>query len=100
VATNVLAAIADLERRYDGPIPPELRLAVRLGSADLVERLFAEGQAAFYKAMVLGQLRIIRLRRAEGNFYPGLVDDLRTYRRGWRRWHRRRAMLPAASATG
>jgi hypothetical protein len=100
VAPDVLAAIADLERRYDGPIPAELRLVARLGSADIVERLFAEGQAAFYTSMVLGQLRTIRGRRAEGSIYPGLVDDRRTYGQGWRRWRRRRGMLRAGSGRG
>jgi hypothetical protein len=100
VAPDALAAIADLERRYDGPIPAEVRLVARLGSADIVERLFAEGQSAFYKSLVRGQLRIIRRRRAEGSFYPALVDDLRTYRQGWRRWHRRRCRLRAGSTAG
>jgi hypothetical protein len=102
VAPDGLAAIADFERRDDGPIPAELRLVARLGLADIVDRaIFAEGQPAFYcKSMVPGQLRFIRGSRAEGSFYPGLVDDLRTYRQGWRRWHRRRGMLRAASRRG
>jgi hypothetical protein len=43
--------------------------------------------------MVLGQLDIIRRRRAEGSFYPALIDDLRTYRAGWRQWQRRSRSL-------
>lgn len=95
MAHDALAAIADLERRYNGPVPEGLRLVARLGSADIVERLFAAGQAAFYKSMVLGQLDIIRRRRAEGSFYPALIDDLRTYRTGWRRWQYRSRSLRA-----
>jgi hypothetical protein len=89
VAHDVLAAVAALERRYDGSIPDGVRLAARLGSAEIVERLVAAGQRAFYRSMVLGQHDIIRRRRAEGSFYPALIDDLRTYRAGWRHWHRR-----------
>ena len=81
-----LAALAALERRYDGPIPTAERRQARLGAA--AEIIAAEGQAAFFKSMVLGQLAIIRRRRADGTAYPGLLDDLALYRRGWRRWRR------------
>jgi hypothetical protein len=93
VAHDVLAAIADLERRYDGSIPDAARRVARLGSAEIVQRLVAAGQLAFYRSMVLGQLDIIRRRRAEGSFHPALIDDLRTYRAGWRQWQRRSRSL-------
>ena len=83
-----LAETAELERRYDGPVPPPLRLAARLGSARAARRLQAEGQAAFFTAMIRGQLRAIRLRRADGSFYPALLADLALYRRERRRWRR------------
>jgi len=95
---DLLARLAELERRYDGPVPEGLRLAAHLGSADAVERLFAAGEAAFYKSMVLGQLDIIRRRRADGSFYPALLADLRCYREGWRYWNRRVRALRAAAA--
>lgn len=85
---NPLPATAELERRYDGAVPPPLRLAARLGSARAVRRLQAEGQAAFFTAMARGQLRAIRLRRADGSFYPALLADLALYRRERRRWRR------------
>ena len=87
-ARDELAALALLERRFDGPIPRPLRLMARHGSAMAVHILQAEGQAAFFRAMVQGQLRAIRLRRADGSFYPEMLADLALYRRQWRRWRR------------
>ena len=83
-----LPAYAELERRYDGAIPPPLRLVARLGSARAVRSLQAEGQAAFFTAMARGQLRAIRLRRADGSFYAAMLADLALYRRERRRWRR------------
>jgi hypothetical protein len=88
MAYDPLPAYAELERRYDGPVPPQLRLVARLGSARDLRRLEAEGQAAFFTAMARGQLRAIRLRRADGSFYPALLADLALYRRERRRWRR------------
>jgi len=91
-----LAALAELERRFNGPIPEPLRLAAQLGSAELCRLRQAEAQAAFLKALLRGQVRLIRRRRAEGSFHPLLLDDLRLYRRRWRHWHRRAVALQAA----
>jgi hypothetical protein len=88
VNADPLPLLAELERRYDGPVPAPLRRVARLGSAGAARRLAAEGQAAFFAAMVRGQLRAIRLRRADGSFYPALLDDLALYRRERRRWRR------------
>lgn len=52
----------------------------------------------FYKRMLLGQIGIIRRRRADGSFYPALLDDFRHYRDAWRRWNRRRHALRRAAA--
>jgi hypothetical protein len=93
-----LPATAALERRYDGPIPPPLRLIAQLGSARAVRRLRAEGQAAFFTAMARGQLRAIRLRRADGSFYPALLADLALYRRERRRWRRIARLLARRDA--
>lgn len=90
-----LDALAELERRFNGPIPEPLRLAARLGSPERVEFLRAEGQAAFFRAMTLGQVAILRRRRADGSAYPALLEDLALYRRQWRRWRRRARTLAA-----
>lgn len=98
MARDLLARLAELDGRYDGPVPEGLGLAAHLGSAGAVERLFAAGEAAFYKSMVLRQIDIIRRRWADGSFYASLVADLRYYRDGRRQWHRRLRALRAAAA--
>jgi hypothetical protein len=95
---DLLARLAELERCYDGPVPEGLRLAAHLGSAEAAELLFAAGEEAFFKTMVLRQLDIIRRRRADGSFYIALLDDLRCYRTAWRHWHRQARALRAAAA--
>jgi hypothetical protein len=85
-ARDPLDAIAELERRFDGPIPEPVRLLARLGSEAAVQLLQAEGQAAFFKAMVTGQIRAIRRRRAEGSEYPAMAGDLALYRTQLRHW--------------
>ena len=80
--------LAELERRFDGPIPPALKLIARHGSLRAVRLLQARGQAAFFASMVRGQLRAIRARRQEGSFYPAMLKDLTLYRRQYRRWRR------------
>lgn len=70
-----------------------------MGSAEAVELLFAEGQAAFYKRMAIAQVAVIRQRRRDGSFYDTLLTDFDLYRRGWRRWHRESRGLRAALAS-
>jgi hypothetical protein len=84
-----LARLAELELRYDGPIPDALREEARLGSAEAVERLFATGQAAFLRSLIRGQIALIRRRRSDGTAYPALIRDLLLYRSEWRAWQRR-----------
>jgi hypothetical protein len=81
-----LAALDELERRYDGPVPPDLCRAALLGSARAVRLLHAEAQAGFFAAMIRGQIGAIRSRRVDGSVYPALYDDLALYRRERRRW--------------
>jgi hypothetical protein len=88
---SALDALAELERRHDGPIPDALRRGTRLGA--LAPLLEAAGQAAFFATMVRGQVATIRRRRAEGTAYPALLADLALYRREWRRWRRRLVRL-------
>jgi hypothetical protein len=91
-----LDALAELERRFNGPVPEPLRLAAQLGTAELCRR-HAEAQAAYLRTLLLSQIRLIRRRRAEGTFDPALLDDLRLYQQRWRHW--RRAAAPARPAT-
>lgn len=83
---DALAALAELERRYDGPIPEPLRRAALLGSGREVQFRHAAAQAGFFAARARGQIQAIRLRRAAGSLLPGMVADLALYRRERRRW--------------
>jgi hypothetical protein len=97
-----LAALAELERRFNGPVPEAQRLAAQLGSAELFRLRQAEAQAAFLRTLFRRQLRLIRQRRAGGSLDPSLLDDLRLYRRRWRHWRYRAQVLRqslAANAT-
>jgi hypothetical protein len=88
--------MAELERRYDGPVPEALRRAARVGA--LAAYLESAGQTAFFAAMVRGQIATIRRRRADGTVYPALFADLALYRREWRRWRQRHRTLDASNA--
>jgi hypothetical protein len=91
-----LAALSELERRYNGPVPEPLRQAAQLGSAELSRLRHAEAEAAFLKTHLRDQIQLIRRRRAAGSVHPSLLADLRLYRRRWRHW-RRRAMAAQAA---
>src|SRR6185437_773396 len=103
-SVDPLAALGELERRYNGPVPEPLRQAAQLGSADLARLRHAEAEAAFLKTLLLDQLRLIRRRRAAGSIHPSLLADLRLYRRRWRHWRQRvmaaQAALSAQNAGG
>ena len=89
-----LAALRDLEATYDGPIPEPARRAAQRGSAALL-LMRARAESAFFAAMIRGQLATIRRRRADGSFYPALIEDLALYRRQYRAWRRLAAQLDA-----
>ncbi|HWG80502.1 MAG TPA: hypothetical protein VN681_12045 [Stellaceae bacterium] len=95
-SVNPLAALGELERRYNGPVPVPLRQAAQLGSAELARLRHAEAEAAFLKTLLRGQVRLIRRRRDAGSFHPSLLADLRLYRRRWRHWRRRVLAAQAA----
>jgi hypothetical protein len=91
--THCLAALSDLERRFDGPIPEPLRQATLLGHSLLPLRLLAEAQVCFFASLVRGQVATIRQRRRDGSFYEQLVADLAFYRERRRLWRRELARL-------
>lgn len=86
---NPLQRLAELERAYNGPVPPLLLDIARYGSPSAVDLLYAAGRRTFYAEAVRSQIRIIRKRRSEGSFYPALLDDLRLYRNAFRDAQRR-----------
>src|SRR6266849_800133 len=91
-----MSTLDDLYQLYDGPIPPVVRAVARYGSPEMVLLVRARGEAAFFRSMVLGQVKTIRARRAGGTFYPALLTDLRWYRHQFRGWNRIAAQMRRA----
>jgi hypothetical protein len=87
---RVLAALAELERRYDGPIPAPLRSLAGFGSIERVSAAEAEREADFFTGLVRGQIVALRHWRRYGIALPGLEHDFALYWRR-RRWWRREA---------
>jgi len=77
-----------LHQLYDGPIPPIVLAIANYGSPEMVLLMRARGEAAFFRSMILGQVKTIRARRTDGTFYPALLTDLRWYRHQFRGWNR------------
>ena len=68
-------------QRYEGQIRPAALAVARFGSPEIVAALLgARGEAAVFRSMVLGQPKAVRMRRADGTYYPALLTDLQLYR--------------------
>lgn len=82
---TALSRIADLQCRYDGPIPQaELDAARGINTALLA----AAGNARFFTRMARGQIEVVRYWRSLGRAQESDVAQLRQYlerRRYWRR---------------
>jgi hypothetical protein len=96
---HCLAALSELERRFDGPIPEPLRRATLLGHSLLPLSLLADAQVCFFGALVRGQVATIRHRRRDGSFYEQLVADLAFYRERRQLWRRELARLRSLAET-
>src|SRR5260221_13029871 len=83
-----MSILTYLHQLHDGPIPPAALAVARFGSPAMVALLRARGESAFFRSMVLGQIKTIRMRRADGTFYPALLADLQLYRQQFRGWNR------------
>ncbi len=70
-----------------GPVPPVVLAIAHCGSPEMVLFIRARGEAAFFRSMILGQIKTIRARRADGTFYPALLTDLRWYWHQFRGWN-------------
>jgi hypothetical protein len=77
-----------LEAIFDGPVPPAVLAAARFGSREMIILIRARGETAFFRSMTVGQLKTIRMRRADGTYYPALLTDLQFYRQQFRSWNR------------
>src|SRR5476649_2645838 len=77
-----------LEELYDHGIPAAALAVARFGCFEMVALMRARGETAFFRSMVLGQVKTIRRRRADGTCYPELFTDLQLYRQQFRSWNR------------
>lgn len=83
--------IADLERRYDGPIPPRERDAARGINA---ARVKAIANSLWFKNLALQYVKTLRRYRERGEPYPQmLLNDFRLYLTRYRHWSRRARQL-------
>ncbi|HEV2546306.1 MAG TPA: hypothetical protein VGU20_03130 [Stellaceae bacterium] len=96
---HCLAALSELERRFDGPIPELLRRSTLLGHSLLPLRLVAEAQVCFFTSLIRGQIATIRQRRRDGSFYAQLVADLAFYRERRQLWRRELVRLRRLAET-
>jgi hypothetical protein len=80
--------LSAIHQTFDGIIPASVRAVAEHGTVEMVALIRARGEVAGFRSMVIGQIKIIRQRRADGSAYPGLVDDLAYYRREYVRWSR------------
>ncbi len=78
--------LAELERRYDGPIPAPLRAAALAGGAERLARRRARADLRVYRGLIRDTIACLRaLRRAPGQPEPAtreaaLMAQLRWYR--------------------
>lgn len=86
---NALEAFAELERRFNGPIPEMDQMIARHGSRRMVEILHAQAQAMFFREMATRQIKAIRMRRKDDSYYPSMTKDLMYYIAEWRKWKAR-----------
>ena len=87
-----LVRLADLEARYDGPIPLSERSALAFGSALAAEIAETRAEIAFYRAMIQRTRRAGKawLARGDREMAAHAHTDLHLYLRAWR--SRRRLM--------
>jgi hypothetical protein len=80
-----MPGLTALEACYDGPIPrAALDFALSGRSAGDFALMQAQARAAGSRLFVEGQIRAIRQRRADGSFYPAMLDDFHAYWRSYR----------------
>jgi hypothetical protein len=77
-----------LHQTFDGIIPTAVLAVTKHGTPEMVALIRADGEVAFFRSMIVGQIKTIRARRADGSFYPALINDLQLYRRQFRAWNK------------
>ncbi len=95
--------LAELERRYDGPIPAPLRAAALAGGAERLARRRARADLRVYRNLIRDTIACLRaLRRAPGQPDPAtreaaLLAQLRWYRDRRRETLRRLVARPGGA---
>jgi hypothetical protein len=77
-----------IHQQFDGIIPAAVLAVAKHGTPEMVALIRASGEIAFFRSMVRGQIKTIRARRADGSYYPALIEDLQLYARQFRAWNR------------
>jgi len=96
--TDVLGALAALERLYDGSIPEALRRAAPYERLEQMLLLEARGQTDLFAALIRNQIEAIRRARPDGPIPSMLLSDLALYRRQEIRWRREKERIEAILA--
>ena len=83
---DTLSRLTELQQRFNGPIPDPLMQVAIHGTPEAAALCLAEGQSAFFTAMVKGQLKILRYAKASGWIPAYQVTDFILYWRKRREW--------------
>ncbi len=85
--------LAELERRYDGPIPAPLRAAALAGGAERLARRRARADLRVYRSLIRDTIACLRaLRRAPGQPEPATRESALLAQLRWYRDRRREAL--------
>jgi hypothetical protein len=79
---------ADSEHQFNGPISPVALATAHLDFIRIIAFIRTRSEVAFFRSMVLGQLKTIRMRRADGTIYSALMTDLQFYHQQFRNSNR------------
>lgn len=103
-----MPTLADLHRRYTGPVPEDELAAAKAGGAERLARLRARGRLHFWRQQVKWALAAVRVyrrsvgegrRRPDHDYYTRLLADLRDahrhYRAHWRAVRTDECTVPA-----
>lgn len=100
-AAELPPTYADLERRFNGPIPQHLLDALKHGSATNAEIVRVEDSIFFYRGEIVRKRRSAKKWRALGNLemVRRNMTDSRLYLREWRKLRRHLKDLRATAAS-
>ena len=93
--------LAELERRYDGPIPAPLRAAALAGGAERLARRRARADLRVYRGLIRDTIACLRaLRRAPGRSEPATREAALLAQLCWYRDRRRETLRRLVARPG